>query len=112
MIRLTVFVRRKAGMDTDAFHARWRQHGHAIASRPDVARYVRRYEQHHRSASDKGIGTDHDGVAMQWFDTVDDFVALLRDPVYTDWMKHDEEEFLDRDALVYLLTDEPEVYIG
>jgi hypothetical protein len=112
VIRLTVFVRRKAGMSDDAFHARWRAHGRMIASHPEFARYIRRYEQHHRGGDDRGIGSDHDGVAVQWFDDVDGFLALLRDPAYEQWMRPDEDEFLDRDSLVFLLTDDVEVFIG
>jgi hypothetical protein len=48
VIKLTVLVKRNPGASVEEFHEEWRAHGRMIAAEPVFARYIKRYEQHHR----------------------------------------------------------------
>ena len=112
MIRLTAVLKRKPGMSPEAFHAHWRDvHGPLVAS-TTLGRTVTRYEQHHRPLDDyRGEADDGwDGVAVQLFESREDFYAAIQaDDAAT--VTADEENFLDRRSIVWLLTEEPIVVI-
>lgn len=111
MIKLTVLVKRNPELSIEDFHAEWRAHGQMIADEPVFHRYIKRYEQHHRAARDYRNGDSYDGLAMQWFDTFGDFLALLDTPEYAAKMQPDEARILDPDRLVVLFTEDAEVFI-
>ena len=115
MIKLTVLVKRNPALSIEEFHAEWRAHGQMIADEPVFRRFVRRYEQHHRIGADYGAplyqGEEFDGVAMQWFDSFKDFLAMLETPEYAAKMQPDEGRILDLPKMVILITEEPEVFI-
>jgi len=112
VIKLTVLVKRKPSLSVEEFHTEWRAHGRMIADEPVFAQYIRRYEQHHRVLADYRNGDVHDGMAVQWFDTYADFIALLQTPEYAAKMQPDEARILDLSGMVVLFTEEAEVYIG
>ena len=111
MIKLTVLVKRNPALSVEEFHDEWRAHGRMIADEPAFARYIRRYEQHHRTAADYRNGDRHDGMAVQWFDSYRDFIAMLQTPEYAAKMQPDETRILDLPRMVILFTEEAEVYI-
>lgn len=111
MIKLTVLVKRNPALSVDDFHAEWRAHGAMIAAEPVFARYIRRYEQHHRVPADYRNGDAFDGLAVQWFDSYRDFIALIQTPEYRAKMQPDEARILDPDGIVVLFTEEAEVFI-
>jgi hypothetical protein len=115
VIKLTVLVKRNPALSAEEFHAEWRAHGQMIADEPVFRRYVRRYEQHHRLAPDYGAplyqGEEYDGVAMQWFDSFKDFMAMLQTPEYAAKMQPDETRILDLPKMVILMTEEAEAFI-
>lgn len=113
MIKLMCFVHRLPGMTPDAFHEHWRErHGPLIRSNAAAARYLVRYEQNHRVGKDydRPGSPDFDGVAVQWFRSYRDFIAMITDP---DWAEitEDEGRFLDRDATVFVMTENEEVVV-
>jgi uncharacterized protein (TIGR02118 family) len=113
MIKLICFVKRNPGLSVEQFHDRWRaKHAPLIRDTPGVADRIVRYEQNHRTANDYGRGGDFDGVAIQWFDSMDDFVAMVSNPEYQARVAPDEEALLDRDGLAWILTDEEEVVVA
>lgn len=112
MIQLTVLVKRHPDLSIEEFHARWREHGRTIAEEPTLARHIRRYEQHHRAVKDYESGDTYDGLALQQYDGMDDFVAFVQEPKYTELIRPDEDTLLDMSKLVVLFTDGPEVFIG
>ena len=83
MIKLTVLVKRNPALSVEEFHEQWRAHGRMIAEEPVFARYIRRYEQHHRVPADYRNGDTFDGMVLQWFDSFADFLALLQTPEYS-----------------------------
>ena len=56
-------------------------------------------------------GDTHDGMAVQWFDSYADFMALLQTPEYAAKMQPDETRILDLSGMVVLFTEEAEVFI-
>ena len=115
MIRLTAMLRRNPALTADEFQAHWRDvHADKILSVPGVRSRLVRYEQHPRLAAGANgwAGTvGFDGVAMQWYRGLDDFVAMTSDPGYQETIAPDEGRLLDLAGGVYLLTSEPRVII-
>lgn len=113
MVKLFALLRRREGMTHDEFVAHWRdKHGPLIADEPSLARHVVRYEQHVRHSPDLISGTeDCDGVAVQWFQSMDDFVAFVSEPAYAEKVAPDERRFLDWGRIEFMITDEPNVVI-
>jgi hypothetical protein len=115
MIRLTALLRRNPALTTEAFHARWRDvHAKTILSVPAVRDRIVRYEQHPLVPDQSGRwrGSEgFDGVAVQWYRSLDDFEAMIADPEYRRVVAPDEAELLDLANCVFLLTDEPRVVI-
>lgn len=114
MVKLFAFIRRRPGLGIEEFRDHWRDvHGPLIRDTPELARHVVRYEQHPRHRDDALSGTDGiDGVAVQWFDSIDGFVSFISEPAYRDLIAPDERRFLDVDAIEFLVTDEPDVVIA
>jgi uncharacterized protein (TIGR02118 family) len=107
MVELVCFVRRRPGMSAEAFHTHWRdRHGPLVRDNAAARRYVRRYEQHHRVARDydRPDGPAFDGVAVQWFESFRDFVAMITDPAFEE-IVDDEARFLDRAGTVFVMTE-------
>jgi hypothetical protein len=112
MIKLTVLVKRNPALSVEDFHAEWRAHGQMIADEPVFTSIIRRYEQHHRVPEDYRNGDHFDGMAVQWFDSYRDFIALIQTPEYRAKMQPDEERILDPAGIVVLFTEEAEVFIS
>ena len=111
MVKLVCMLKRKDGLTLEEFHAHWFDvHGPLIRSTPELARHVVRYEQHRRVPEPSWAGTaGFDGVTIQWFDSVEAFSAFCAEPAYHELIEPDEDTFLDRDALVWMITEEPRV---
>jgi hypothetical protein len=115
MIRLTAMLRRNPALTAEEFQAHWRDvHADKILSVPGVRSRLVRYEQHPRLAagSNGWAGTEgFDGVAMQWYRSLDDFIGMTNDPGYQETVAPDEGRLLDLAGGVYLLTGEPRIII-
>ena len=113
MVKMFALLRRRQGMSTEEFVAHWRgQHGPLIANEPTLARHILRYEQHVRHRPDLLSGTeDCDGVAVQWFRSIDDFVGFMSEPKYAELIAPDERRFLDMDKVEFIVNEEPHVVI-
>jgi uncharacterized protein (TIGR02118 family) len=106
VIKLICFVRRKPGMTADDFHAYWRDVHGPLVARTKSGQHALRYEQNHAVADDDG----YDGVTVQWYESVDDFYASLREDDYAE-INADIEKFLDTSRLQFVLTEEPDVIV-
>ena len=111
--KLICGVRHRAGMDLDEFHRYWWEtHGALNRDTPAVRKYFIRYEQNHRLPDDYHRGEcDLDGVTIEWFRTARDFFGMAVDPESRDVIRADEENFLDTDRLVWLLTGPEDVVL-
>ncbi len=114
VIRLTALLHRKPETSHAEFLEHWHgRHGPLIAALPSASLIVR-YEQHPAMWPAEASGLPepgYDGVAMQWFATMNDFVTFaLKDdrPV----VAADEERFLDTARIEWILTEEPVVVLG
>jgi hypothetical protein len=112
VIKLICFVKRNPSLSVEEFDDHWRgHHARLIRETPGAASRIVRYEQNHRAADDYARGGEFDGVAIQWFESMDDFVAMVVDPEYQARVAPDEDVLLDRDGLVWILTEGEEVVI-
>lgn len=113
MVQLFAFLTRRSGTTHEEFLEHWLGgHGPLIANTPELARHIRRYEQHPRHAEGPMSGTEHcDGVTVQHFDSPDDLWAFTAEPAYAELIAPDEAKLLDRQRLVWVITDEPTVVI-
>jgi hypothetical protein len=110
-MQLTVLVKRNPDLGVEEFHEAWRAHGRKIASEPAFRRFIRRYEQHHRVPADYRTGGTFDGLAVQWYDTYADFVAMVDSPEYAATMAPDEARLFDLPEMVVMFTEAAEVFI-
>lgn len=112
MISLHAFLVRKPGMSTEDFLNYWREvHGPFIRDTPELARHLLRYEQHPRIAGRRGGDSEYDGVAIQSFASWGDFAAMLTGEA-GEAMRRDEENFLDRDRISVVFTEDPTVIVA
>ncbi len=112
MVRLTALLVRNPALTHDEFLAHWHGvHGPLIRDTPALARHIVRYEQHPLT-DDRGAGVGgYDGVAMQWFESIDGLFAFIAEPEYADVLAPDERRLLDMDRIQVSFTEEPVVVI-
>lgn len=106
MVKLVICVRRKHGMDLQAFHSYWREnHGGLYKTLPFISDYVRKYNQCHTvsEAYDKNAAP-YDGMAELWFDNYDAIEAFLAHPEYLAKVRPDEKKFCDFESMVWFVT--------
>src|ERR1700730_14105802 len=120
MLKLFVFLKRRAGTSAAEFHDYWvHRHAPFFAETPDVRRHLRRYELHHRLGADEdrehGDGevadAGFDGVAVQWFDSVADFRAMREEPSYREFSVADAPRYRDPDV-ASVITRAPDIIVG
>lgn len=104
-------------MTVDEFHRHWREvHAQKILDNDAARRYLVRYEQNHRTTQDyertDDMHGDFDGVAIQWFRSVEDFYAMVSDPGYQAEVGPDEAVLLDTSATKFVLTEAEETILG
>lgn len=114
MVKLFALLRRRDGMTHEEFVRYWKNsHGPLIAGEPTLARHIVRYEQHVRHSPDALSGNEGiDGVTVQWFHSMEDFVAFVSEPAYAELLAPDEKRFLDMERLEFVITEEPHLVIG
>ena len=113
MVKLFALIRRREAMSFDDFVDHWRgSHGPLIRDTPELARHIVRYEQHPRHRPDALSGSEGiDGVAVQWFNSIDDFVGFISEPAYTELIAPDEQRFIDTASIEFVITDDANVVI-
>ncbi len=111
MVKLICFLRRRPGMSPEEFHRYWRDHHGPLVASTRSGAHVLRYEQNHRTANDYERDVEgYDGVTEQWYASLDDFYASIKEPDYSR-IEADLAKFLDTDRLIFIMTEEPEVVI-
>ena len=119
MIKLLAFIRRLPGMSPDEFHAYWREiHAPRFAASTELAPYLRRYELNHRIAQDyererhpgEVAGPQWDGVAVQWFDSLDAYREFEAHPARKEISSADEGRFRAPEA-AFVLTNDASVIV-
>ncbi|MFT4561873.1 MAG: hypothetical protein ACI9BW_001615 [Gammaproteobacteria bacterium] len=112
MIKITIFVARKASLTFEEFDTYWREkHAPLIKSVTDFSRHVRKYVQSHRTSSGVPLAqeADYDGVAELWFDSVESLDTAFTEPKYMELIRPDELKFVDLDRSVSFVSEEFQV---
>jgi uncharacterized protein (TIGR02118 family) len=113
VVKLISMFRRKPELSPEEFHRYWREvHGPLVAS-TKTGQHALRYEQNHRPLEDyANAGTmGYDGVTEQWFASLDDFYASLREDDFP-LVDEDMKKFIDTSTLVWIMTEDAEVIFG
>jgi hypothetical protein len=119
MIKLLAFIRRMPGMAPDEFHAYWRDvHAARFAGSTALAPYLRRYELNHRIAQDyererhpgEVASPQWDGVAVQWFDSLDAYREFEAHPARKEISAADHGRFRAPEA-AFVLTHDASVIV-
>jgi uncharacterized protein (TIGR02118 family) len=106
MAKLVAFLKRRPGMEVDAFQSYWfEKHGPIAAKMPSQCRYVQSHVR--RSAYEAGRIPRYDGIAEAWFDNLD----WLTNPPDTDEfraIRADEPHFL-ASPIEFIITGEHQI---
>ncbi len=101
-------------MSIEDFHAYWKdEHAPFFANTPEVRKLISRYELNHRIPEDyerarhptEVAGPQWDGVAVQWFNSFDDFLALTRLPAYLEFAGPDAQRYRAPETAVVFTHD-------
>lgn len=116
MIKLVVFAPRKKGITKEEFHQHWKApHGLLFASQPEVKKYVKKYQQLHSTGEQLGgdfpTVSEYDGIAIMWFDSMDDIKRVFGSNNIRTIIAKDEEKFIDRENARWMYTVEHEIPI-
>lgn len=109
MVKLIIFVVRKAGLTFEEFDSYWRDsHGPLVKSVSEFSRHIRKYVQSHRV--DRGVPlaapAEYDGVAELWFDSVESLNTAFSEPRYLEVIRPDELKFVDLEHSVSIVCEE------
>ena len=108
MIKLVAFLKRRPGTTAEEFYDHWfNRHAPLIANTPELAQHVARYEQLPFNMGTEG----YDGITIQWMESSASFEAFVNEPKYLELIYPDEGRFLDRDGIVWMISDEIRVPI-
>jgi len=107
-VHLIALATRKPGMSVEDFQRYWREHHGPLAVQiPGLRRYV----QNHPLPRLYG-GRDEplcDGVAEAWFDSLEDLALSTQTPQLKA-VRADEGNFIDLSKVVFLLTEDYEIF--
>jgi uncharacterized protein (TIGR02118 family) len=115
MIKLIVFVRRRADLSPQAFQDYWRRHhGPRVRDAEVSRRFLRGYVQGMTAleAYQGDRPPAYDGTAELYFDGQADADAFFADPGYLAQIHPDERAFADLSRCAFVATDGPEIVCG
>jgi hypothetical protein len=113
-VKLCCLLKRKPETTARAFHEHWSgSHAALFSKRDALSRHIVAYHQSHRLESDyaRDAGRGWDGLAEQWYASVEEFEALVAEPAYAE-VPIDEQHFVDRSATRFILSGPPDLIIG
>ena len=109
MVKVMTLLKKKAGLTQEEFSRYWRQeHGVLVAKTiPGLKRYV----QNHVIKLPGGREPFFDGVAELWYENMESWQKSA------EWylgdkgkiIRDDEEKFIDKSQMVFIVTEEHEV---
>jgi hypothetical protein len=117
-IKLFEYLRRIPGTSREQFYTYWSEvHAPLLANDPNLARHVTRYELNLRLATDadrkRSDSEVHDGawdgVAVLWFDSLDELRALGAEPGME--AIRESAKKLHQDEKLVVITDEPDIIL-
>ena len=107
-VHLIALLWRKSGTSVEQFQKHWREHhGLLAAATPGLRRYV---QDHPMPELYGGRNAPMcDGVAEAWFDSLEDLQHSAQTP-QVKAVRADEPNFMDVSKLVFLLTEDYEIF--
>jgi uncharacterized protein (TIGR02118 family) len=115
MVHLIAFVKAKPGMSREDFREHWAKvHGPLLAGIPEERRHTAYYAQYPRLDSDyeRPGAPDFDGIAVQSFESIEEFRAFLAAPEVAQQLGPDGPKFMDSEKSVWIMTESPQVFVG
>ena len=112
MIKMTMFLKRKAGMSHEDFVKHHIEvHGPKFRSIPEAQTHCRRYIQTHpvELKTDAAQNANFDGTAELWFDSEDGMHAVLTSDTYQNVVFPDEKTFLDHNNTLIIVGEQGEI---
>jgi uncharacterized protein (TIGR02118 family) len=113
-VKLCCLLKRQPETTAAAFHEHWSgPHAALFSQREALSRHILAYHQSHRLERDydRDAGGGWDGLAEQWYRSIEEFQAMIEEPAYAD-VPADERRFVDSDATRFILSGRPDVIIG
>lgn len=114
-VKLLALLRRRADLTPEQFHAHWSgPHAKLFTDSPALRENILRYQQNHRFADDytRDPGLTWDGLAEQWYASMESFYAGAGGPPFNEIVVPDEERFIDRPATQFILSHPAFVILG
>jgi len=114
-VKLLALLKRRSDLSAEAFHAHWSgPHGDLFRNTPALADTILAYQQNHRAELDYERDPEFpfDGMAEQWYASLDAFYAGAGGAPFTEVVVPDEERFMDRAATRFILCEPPRVVLG
>lgn len=109
MIKVVTAIKRRGDLSVDAFQSHWlERHAEVVMRLPGIVRY---HQSHLRSGAYHEGEPAYDGIAEVWFEELAAMRALVGSASH-DALMEDEARFIDRGAMVTLLTTEHELKSG
>lgn len=103
MVKIVIFFKRRAGMSVDDFQRHWRNtHADLILKLPGITRYVQSCVLASSYRKDEPV---FDGVAESYFESTQAMKELAKTLRY-EAVLADEPNFIDRDRMGSIITDE------
>lgn len=107
-VHLIALLSRKPGMSVEGFQNYWREHHGPLAAKvPGLRRYVQDHPMPELYGSRNAPLCD--GVAEAWFDSLEDLQRSTETPEVKA-VRADEPNFIDVSKLVFLLTEDIEIF--
>lgn len=109
-VKLLALLQRRPDLAAEAFHAHWSgPHAKLFRETPGLRDQILAYRQNHRLAEDyaRDPETPFDGMAEQWYASLESFAAGANGPPFLEVVVPDEKRFMLREATRFILC-EPE----
>jgi hypothetical protein len=114
-VKLLALLRRRADLSAEAFHAHWSgPHADLFIQHAPQRDHILAYQQNHRFPEDytRDPATRWDGLAEQWYASVEEFYAGAGGTPFNEIVAPDEERFIDRAATQFILSKPPEIILS
>ncbi|MFK7896272.1 MAG: EthD domain-containing protein [Myxococcota bacterium] len=114
-VKLLALLRRRSDLTPEAFHAHWTgPHAALFTETPALRDHILAYQQNHRFPADyeRDPETHWDGLAEQWYASLEKFYAGAGGGPFEEIVAPDEERFIDRPATQFILSHPPEIIVS
>jgi hypothetical protein len=107
MYKIQALLTRRPDISHQQFDKHWHSpHGDPLTLNIGVIRHL--VQNSRLTEVDDLITSSYDGIPQVWFETLDDALGLQADPAYAE-ADADQEHFMDREKLAFLLLQEEAV---